>query len=81
MDVLSRQQRRSFSLQHSQEDVSYTSDPRALQFILQTSAYTFEKMPMDRFIISQVMGAGIVGVERKMHSSSMSKGIHFSSVR
>ena len=40
---------------HAQEDMLWISDPKALQYIYQTSGYNFPKQP-ERRILSRLIG-------------------------
>ncbi|KAF8504993.1 cytochrome P450 [Hysterangium stoloniferum] len=51
-----------------QRDVLYTADPRAMQYILNTSGYRFPKSPDLRFLIQLVTGRGIIWAEGSQHA-------------
>ncbi|KAF8499530.1 cytochrome P450, partial [Hysterangium stoloniferum] len=48
-------------------DVLYTADPRALQYILNTSGYRFPKSPDFLFVVEVVAGRGIIWAEGEHH--------------
>lgn len=53
----------SFDLPYEQEDCLLISDPKAIQYILQTSRYRFVKPYGTRFLLNMATGKGVHGAE------------------
>jgi hypothetical protein len=54
-----------------QDDRLWVSDPKAVQYILQTSRYNFVKPYAARFALNSATGRGVNGAEGKSNTTSI----------